>query len=295
MRARNIPGVGIEREPAERAVSADVASVLPVGEAILIEMHAAPCRDWRAPQDAAGSADALCIYQQFDGGWFDTGGAQFVVAAGSLATGNSDLPYVTKPATGAAFRLRVVKIPLAHCKALIGREQGLVARSLTIEPGPTTLFARYFESFVEQAPHLTGAAAEAAVQILAQLALIACGAVTPRDGQSRDAVRADLLQRARQAVESNIHRSDLSPITLASLLGISVRRLHLLFEPTGTTCTRYVLSRRLEHARLLLAQSPKRPVADIAYACGFDSLSTFYRSFRAAFGMSPADFRESAR
>jgi AraC-like DNA-binding protein len=77
------------------------------------------------------------------------------------------------------------------------------------------------------------------------------------------------------------------------LLGISVRRLHLLFEPTGTTCTRYVLSRRMEHARVLLAQTPKRPVADVAYACGFDSLSTFYRSFRAAFRMSPADFRRS--
>jgi AraC-like DNA-binding protein len=56
-----------------------------------------------------------------------------------------------------------------------------------------------------------------------------------------------------------------------------------------------VLSRRLEHARLLLSQRPGRSVADIAYACGFDGLSTFYRNFRAAFGTSPAEFRDANR
>lgn len=82
---------------------------------------------------------------------------------------------------------------------------------------------------------------------------------------------------------------------LAGLIGISVRQLHLLFEPTGTSYTRYLLSRRLEHARLLLSQFPDRSVADIAHACGFDGLSTIYRNFRSALGTSPADFRELNR
>jgi AraC-like DNA-binding protein len=115
---------------------------------------------------------------------------------------------------------------------------------------------------------------------------------TPHEQQSRDAIRTGLLQKARQTIENNIYRSDLSPAAIAGMLGISIRQLHLLFEPTGTTYARYVLSRRLEHARLLLRQVPRRPIADIAYACGFDGLSTFYRSFRAAFGLSPADFRD---
>jgi AraC-like DNA-binding protein len=292
MRAETILGVGIEHEPVDRNDFTDCASVLSVGGATLIEIHAAPCRVWRTEQAIARSpADALCIYQQFDGGWFDADSAQFVVAAGSLASSSSDLPHATKPATGAGFRLRVVKIPLTLCKALIGREQDLTARALTIAPGPTALFARYFESFVAQAPHLTGAAAEAAVQTLAQLAIVARGMPEPHERRSRNAVRTGLLQSAMHMIESNIHQSDLSPLVMAGLLCISVRRLHVLFEPTGFTYARYVLSRRLERARLLLAQSPKRPVADVAYACGFDSLSTFYRSFRAAFGMSPADFR----
>jgi AraC-like DNA-binding protein len=290
-RARNGGfGVSVELEPGERA---DVASVLSVGGATLIEIHAANCRDWRAPQAAVGPADALCIFQQLDGGWFDTGGAQFFLAAGSLATGTSDLPDVTKPVAGPGFRLRIVKIPLARCKALTGPAQGLVARPLAIEPGPAALFASYFESFVAQAPHLNGAAAEAAVQTLAQLAVVASSMAEPRERLNRHASRSGLLQNAMHTIESNIHSSDLSPAAMASLLCISVRQLHVLFEPTGITYARYVLSRRLENARRLLAQSPKRPIADVAFACGFDSLSTFYRSFRAAFAMSPAEFRKS--
>jgi len=40
---------------------------------------------------------------------------------------------------------------------------------------------------------------------------------------------------------------------------------------------------------------PAHSVTDIAYACGFDSPATFYRVFRAAFGMTPRDVRMAAR
>ena len=76
------------------------------------------------------------------------------------------------------------------------------------------------------------------------------------------------------------------------MLKISVRQLHLLFEPTATSFARYVLARRLERACLLLVQVPRRSVTDVAFAAGFESLSTFYRTFRAAYGISPDDFRQ---
>jgi AraC-like DNA-binding protein len=56
-----------------------------------------------------------------------------------------------------------------------------------------------------------------------------------------------------------------------------------------------VLLRRLERARLLLAQPGTGSVADIASACGFQSLATFHRNFRVAYGTSPSDFRQSAK
>lgn len=297
VRAKTIFGVSIDLDRRDQGQFQARCTAMPVGGAALVEMHASSYRVARTEQDIGLSpSDALCIYQQLDGGsWFESGGAEFVVSAGSIATSHSDLPYKTMPTAGDGFHLRLVKIPFVRCKALIEREQDLFARPLQLEPGLTQLFASYFASFVEQAPHLHGAGAEAAVQTLAQFAIMARGMATPREGRGRDAIRAGLLQRAKQTIENNIYRRDLSPLVLAGLIGISVRQLHLLFEPTGTSYTRYVLSRRLEHARLLLSQFPERSIADIAYACGFDGLSTFYRNFRSAFGTSPADLRELNR
>jgi AraC-like DNA-binding protein len=297
VRAKAIFGVSIDLDTQRQGQFEAHCSALPVGGATLVEMHASPYRVARTERDIASSAsDSLCIYQQLDGGgWFDAGGAEFIVSAGALATSHSDLPYRTEPITDAGFHLRLVKIPFARCRSLIEREQDLFARPLQVEPGVTALFANYFESFVKQASYLQGVGAEAAVQTLAQLAIVARGMASRQEAHSREAIRAALLQRAKQSIENNIYRHDLSPPILAGLIGISVRQLHLLFEPTGTSYTRYVLSRRLEHARLLLSQCPERSVADIAYACGFDGLSTFYRNFRAAFGASPAEFRDAKR
>jgi len=73
---------------------------------------------------------------------------------------------------------------------------------------------------------------------------------------------------------------------------MSVRQLHLLFEPTGTSFARYVLQRRLEECRAALVNpAGERSVTDIALAWGFNSLSTFHRAFRQAFGMTPTELR----
>ncbi len=37
--------------------------------------------------------------------------------------------------------------------------------------------------------------------------------------------------------------------------------------------------------------SVSRTTADIAFACGFDSIATFYRVFRSAYGMTPGHVR----
>lgn len=105
--------------------------------------------------------------------------------------------------------------------------------------------------------------------------------------------RAARLHEARDFVERNLHRSDLAPELSARALKISVRQLHLLFKPTGMSFSRYVLARRLERARFALEVEPDRRVLEIALACGIDSLTVFYRGFRARFGVPPTKYRRS--
>lgn len=109
----------------------------------------------------------------------------------------------------------------------------------------------------------------------------------------RSLSRADRLQDAQAFIDSHLELRHLSPASTARALGISVRLLHLLFKPTGTTFARYVLARRLERARQELAESGRK-VLDVAYGWGIEH-SVFYRAFRKAYGTTPAEYRRSMR
>jgi AraC-like DNA-binding protein len=296
MPAKRLFGVTIETPKQQQPQFSGRLSAIPVGAATIVEMHAASYKVWRTENDIARNAgDSLCIYQQLDGAcWFESGkDDEFVIRTGDLALSYSDLPYRTTATTEGGFHLRLVKIPFAQCRTFIATQSDLVARRLTPEPGIGALFACYFQSFVMQAPHLKGPSADAAVQMLAQLALVARGLASVKQEPSQEALRTARLERARQFIESNLHRPDLTPARTAASLAVSVRQLHLLFAPTGTTFARFVMGRRLERARLLLGLAPCRPVLEIALACGIESSSVFYRGFRAAYGTTPNEYREN--
>lgn len=106
---------------------------------------------------------------------------------------------------------------------------------------------------------------------------------------------AERLKAVQAYLEANLHREELSPAATAMALGISVRQLHLLFVPTGTTFSRYLLMRRLERTRVLIADPAGQRIIDIAYSCGIKSSTVFYRGFRRAFGITPTEYRAGRR
>jgi AraC-like DNA-binding protein/mannose-6-phosphate isomerase-like protein (cupin superfamily) len=61
-------------------------------------------------------------------------------------------------------------------------------------------------------------------------------------------------------------------------------------KKTGVTFKSWLTHLRIAHARDMLLDSDKT-ITDIAYACGFDSLKTFYRQFKIFCNMSPSDLR----
>ena len=89
----------------------------------------------------------------------------------------------------------------------------------------------------------------------------------------------------------------LRPVTLDSLarqFGYSKYRFsHIFNECVGCTLTQYVGSLRSRHAANLLRESDL-PLMDIALNSGFDSMRTFYRSFKDCFGITPTGYRKSA-
>jgi AraC-like DNA-binding protein len=121
---------------------------------------------------------------------------------------------------------------------------------------------------------------------------VTCGAAA---GEHKESIRAARLEEAKRYIGPHLADQELTPEKAAAALKMSVRQLHLLFEPSGTSFAEYVLKRRLEECRTAITNPiGDRSVTDIALGWGFNSLWTFNRNFRQAFGVTPGEMRRQA-
>ncbi|MEO3873350.1 helix-turn-helix domain-containing protein [Nonomuraea sp. B12E4] len=107
-----------------------------------------------------------------------------------------------------------------------------------------------------------------------------------------------LALRIQSFVRRHLHDPDLTPRTIAAAHHISTGHLHRLFHTLGhdATLAAWIRRERLERARRDLADPAQRatPVQHIAGRWGFTDAAVFSRSFRAAFGAPPRDYRHHA-
>jgi len=82
---------------------------------------------------------------------------------------------------------------------------------------------------------------------------------------------------------------------LAEEIGLPLRKFNQQFQDVyGKPAKRWLLERRLDHAKRLLATTPMR-VLDIALECGFSNHAHFTDSFRRSFLCSPKQFRHQSQ
>ena len=99
-------------------------------------------------------------------------------------------------------------------------------------------------------------------------------------------------RRIRVYIEENIDRA-LSLEELAAVSEISPNYFVSLFRQSmGMTPHRFVLQRRIAHARKHLA-NPELALAEIAMRCGFLDQSRFTTTFRQLLGVTPGKYRKS--
>jgi len=240
--------------------------------------------------------NAMYVYLQVRGSaWFDTRDYRqpFVTPTRTMAIGFSDLPMITAPTHGERFDFQLVRIPLERIAPLIGHRTAVRHCPLDDRASMTTLLRGYLELLFREGPSMDAVTAEAAAQTLSQLTAVAYGLAPAENELVRGAVREAKRRRVIAFVERHLDEPDLSPTRAAQTLGMSIRQLHALFEETDVSFAQHVRIRRLQRARQLAASHRTMKIADIAYACGFESLRTFHRSFRDAYGVAPGEWRES--
>ncbi len=100
----------------------------------------------------------------------------------------------------------------------------------------------------------------------------------------------DRISRILAHVEENYHQ-EIAIAEVARLVALSPTSFSRWFSAaTGKPFIQFLTDVRLAHAFLALTETGK-PVTEIAFDCGFNSVSHFIHRFREIRGMSPREFR----
>lgn len=120
------------------------------------------------------------------------------------------------------------------------------------------------------------------------------GGASDFHGIDSDISGARALAQGQTYIDAHYTNPDLTIQDMADDLGISLRQLQRGFAGIGSTATKYLLMKRLEHAKRCLdeRQAGRREdlISSIAYEAGFSDLSYFQRCFRKSFGCSPREW-----
>jgi AraC-like DNA-binding protein len=152
----------------------------------------------------------------------------------------------------------------------------LVSALLNFSPGCSSSFSLSPVTVAEQ---------------IAMLLALAGGAMAPATTTHKDGV----LRRMRDALREHYHDAEFDTASLARLLGISRRYVHVLFASVGSTFGQELMAVRLERAREVLADKrfSRKGIGEIAWCCGFTAPSHFAARFRERYGVSPRQYRDS--
>ena len=114
---------------------------------------------------------------------------------------------------------------------------------------------------------------------------------TLRAGEAQLGAQAYCVEQMTAFADDHYLTAECHLHDVAKHLGFSEAYLCRAFHAlTGQTFTHHVTSRRIEHAKASFAQKHLR-VLDIAFACGFASISQFNRAFKKETGVTPTAWR----
>jgi AraC-like DNA-binding protein len=194
-------------------------------------------------------------------------------------------------------KLLSVKIPRIRLGVLLPQMSRFSGEKLDRDPTALRLLSGYLAGSFDVDFDGRSHAARLHQDHIVDLVALALG----MQGEARVVAEQRGGQAVRRAavvhvIEMSMADSALDAPTVAARLGITVRYVHHLLEPTGRTLSEHLLDKRLAKAVELLCDAGQwqRRIADIAFEVGFRDLSYFNRMFRRKYGGTPTELRHAA-
>src|SRR5262245_783373 len=138
-------------------------------------------------------------------------------------------------------------------------------------------------------------AAESLANLLAVHLIRNASAPRPPAGRADGALPRGRLRAVVDYIEEHLDAS-LTVGQMATVAHLSAYHFARQFKAaTGLPPHQYVLARRVERAKRLLEGDSDRPLAEVAAVAGFSDQSLFTHHFKRLVGVTPGQFRRSAR
>lgn len=277
-------------EGADRfAATLDAAEL---GDLRLARISTSPVAVSRRPRDIAriGDPPFLLKFQIRGEARWSQRGRQVHLQPRDFVIASTAEPY--RLDLTAAHEMLVLAVPGTTMRRLNPDPEQFLGRRMPAEDAACGLLS----SFVIQVAHRLPQLPEAMAQRVETNVLDLLGGVldargTSKVGPSREAY----LRRIRRFIDQNLRLRHLGPEMIAQAFGISTRYLHKLFADEEQTVASLIRSQRLQACRQALADPAcaQMSITDIALQWGFYDLPHMTRCFRAAYGMTPTEFRRA--
>jgi AraC-like DNA-binding protein len=289
-------GVNIEASASRKGFAASLTAVV-LDDVQLGKASATTLRVERSRRMLADGDDRIQLLLSDGGGdlYARQRGLEVSWSEGAGVFLDGGVPHVSGAARGGSaisIYLPRRRLGRAHAKILDGICQPLAPT------GEAIVLLRRYTSCLIGSDYTDPSLVVLAASHLVDLAILASGAGGPeRDQALERGLPAGRLRAVLDTIDKRCREPGLSAADVAAGLGISTRYVQHLLQADGRTFSDELTARRLTlvHARLIAPSSAGRSIADIAFSCGFNDLSTFYRAFRNRFGCTPVEIRDVSR
>ncbi|KUJ34019.1 AraC family transcriptional regulator [Streptomyces albus subsp. albus] len=232
------------------------------------------------------------------GGGVAQDGREARFRAGALVLVDSSRPYEGwLNATPDSWSSLILKVPRAMLPLPQRTVQRMSAVPVPLGHGLGGVFHRWLEDISARAHELTPADVPTLASVTADLLVSLLGQCLGAEStMAPEARRRALRAQVRDFIRQHLSEPSLSPSSIAAAHQISVRHLHQIFAEEGITPAVWIRQCRLERCRRDLAD-PRlrgRAIQAIAAQWGFLDPAHFSRAFRAAYDVTPRDYRKDS-
>ncbi len=288
--------IGHDAVPESRLAFEATIQAGEVSDIGIVEFENAPVAFVRAARHISKTGDdAVLVLRQNSGAQvLERNGCEVLLESGDVAVFDPVIPYKGRSLPGSGSV--ILKVPR---RALEARAGGVADHLICINRShPECAFASSFLAVLPtHAAGMRAAAQDLVREQTLDLLAVALARTMEATRPRLSSARALALTRIRGAIEARLMDPQLDSAAVAKAAGISVRYANAVLAREGTSVRRLVQERRLERCRKALGDTmhAHRTVSQIAFAWGFSDLTHFSRSFRAAYGMLPSEYRRLTR